>query len=150
MPSRSVRPSPRSPVSATPSPAGAGFGQLVEKVESCGMLLLEATGYIASWNAGAVAIFGYSADEIVGRHVSVLYPPEETAGGKRAFELSQVMALGRWSGRQRLARRDGSPFWAQTELIALPGGMFGQLIRDVSDQKLADRQLAELAKSPRD
>jgi len=33
-------------------------------------------GVIQSWNSGAQRIFGYTADEVVGRHISVLIPPE--------------------------------------------------------------------------
>jgi PAS domain S-box-containing protein len=33
-------------------------------------------GIIISWNAGAEKIYGYSANEIVGQHVSTLAPPE--------------------------------------------------------------------------
>ena len=33
-------------------------------------------GIIISWNAGAEKIYGYSANEIVGQHVSILAPPE--------------------------------------------------------------------------
>jgi PAS domain S-box-containing protein len=33
-------------------------------------------GTVISWNRGAERIFGYSADEIVGRPVSILVPPE--------------------------------------------------------------------------
>jgi PAS domain S-box-containing protein len=36
----------------------------------------ELNGVIASWNRGAQRVFGYSAEEIIGRSVSVLIPPE--------------------------------------------------------------------------
>ncbi len=36
-------------------------------------------GVIQSWNAGAARIFGYTAEEAVGKHVSLLIPPERLA-----------------------------------------------------------------------
>ena len=35
-------------------------------------------GIITSWNSGAAAIYGYTAEEMTGRHVSALYPPDGT------------------------------------------------------------------------
>lgn len=33
-------------------------------------------GFITSWNRGAAAIFGYRSDEVVGKHISMLIPPD--------------------------------------------------------------------------
>ncbi len=33
-------------------------------------------GIISSWNAGAVRIFGYTADEVIGKHITILIPRE--------------------------------------------------------------------------
>src|SRR6202021_2248204 len=35
-------------------------------------------GIVTSWNSGAEAIYGYTAEEMTGRHVSVLYAPDST------------------------------------------------------------------------
>ena len=33
-------------------------------------------GRILSWNAGATRIFGYSPDEVIGKHITIIIPPE--------------------------------------------------------------------------
>ena len=43
-------------------------------------------GIVTSWNSGAEAIYGYTAEEMTGRHVSVLYPPDRTE------ELEPILA----------------------------------------------------------
>ena len=35
-------------------------------------------GVVTSWNAGAEALYGYAAEEMIGRHVSAVYPPDRT------------------------------------------------------------------------
>src|SRR4051812_21486667 len=47
------------------------FRLLVDSVEDYAIFMLDPTGHVASWNRGAAAIKGYSADEIIGKHFSV-------------------------------------------------------------------------------
>ncbi|HEY3729767.1 MAG TPA: PAS domain S-box protein, partial [Steroidobacteraceae bacterium] len=53
----------------------------VDSVRDYGMLMLDPSGKVVSWNAGAEAIKGYRAEEIIGRHFSQFYPPEALARG---------------------------------------------------------------------
>ena len=52
-------------------PTDAQFRLLVESVTDYAIFLLDATGRVTSWNAGAERIKGYSAADILGRHFSV-------------------------------------------------------------------------------
>src|ERR1044072_158564 len=53
------------------------FRLLVASVKDYAIFLLDPTGHITTWNAGAQRIKGYSADEIIGKHFSIFYPPED-------------------------------------------------------------------------
>jgi two-component system CheB/CheR fusion protein len=57
--------------------ARARLAQLSAIVESSDDAIIGKTldGAITSWNAGATRLYGYSADEAIGRHASFLYPP---------------------------------------------------------------------------
>jgi PAS domain-containing protein len=58
------------------------FRLLIESVIDYAIVTIGADGYITSWNSGAQRITGFSATEIVGRHFSRLYPPEDVAEHK--------------------------------------------------------------------
>jgi PAS domain-containing protein len=66
------------------------FRLLVREVREYAIFMLDIEGYIASWNAGAQLIKGYTAQEIIGRHFSIFYPSEAVAAHKpqRALEIA--------------------------------------------------------------
>src|SRR4029077_10956668 len=55
------------------------FQLLVDSVQDYAIFMLDPEGRIASWNASAERIKGYTAHEIVGEHFSIFYPPEDVA-----------------------------------------------------------------------
>src|SRR5437016_1655300 len=69
---------------------------LVESVIDYAMFVLDPTGHILSWNAGARRIKGYEADEIIGKHFSIFYPEEDIKAGKPGFELVEAKRVGRF------------------------------------------------------
>lgn len=90
---------------------------LLENIRDYAIYALDREGRISSWNAGAARMKGYSAGEVLGKPVSLFYPPEvrESSGdllGKAAREGS-VETEG-W----RL-RADGSRFWAHVLISAI-------------------------------
>jgi PAS domain S-box-containing protein len=88
------------------------FRLLVSSVRDYGIFMLDPDGYVASWNEGADRINGYEAEEIIGRHVSVFYPPEDVAAGRPGIELRTALETGRFEEEAWRVRKDGSRFWA--------------------------------------
>lgn len=125
-----------------------GYRLLVNGVLDYGIFMLDASGHIASWNAGAERIKGYRAEEIIGRHFSVFYPAEDVAAGKPAHELKQAVAKGRLEDDGWRIRKDGTRFWANVVITALfddTGELrgFGKVTRDMSERRAAEQALAE-------
>ncbi len=115
------------------------FQLLVESVKDYAILLLDVEGRVVSWNEGARRIKGYTSDEILGRHFSVFYPPEDIEAGKPARGLQVAAAEGRFEDEGWRLRRDGSKFWATVVITPLrdPSGRltgFAKVTRDVTEK----------------
>ncbi len=72
-------------------PTGAMVEQLAAIVESSDDAIVGKTldGVILSWNAAAERMYGFAAEEVLGRRISLIVPPE------RARELDVDPARGR-------------------------------------------------------
>ena len=119
-------------------PADAQFRLLVETVSDYAIFLLDAQGRIVSWNAGAQRIKGYVAAEILGRHFSVFYTPEDRAAGRPAELLSHAAREGRIGDEGWRMRKDGSRFWADVVITALRDGEgrvtgYAKVTRDMTE-----------------
>src|SRR5579862_6964324 len=121
---------------------------LVNGVKDYGIFMLDPTGAVASWNPGAERIEGYRAHEIIGRHFSCFYPPEDVKAGKPERALQIAMAEGRYEEEGWRVRKDGSPFWANVLLTALTDGAgklrgFSKITRDITEHRRAEQRLQE-------
>jgi PAS domain S-box-containing protein len=124
------------------------FRLLVQSVRDYAIFMLDPEGRISSWNAGAEEIKGYAAEEIIGRHFSVFYPPEDVAAGKPDRELEVAVAQGRLEDEGWRLRKDGSRFWANVVITALFDERrrlrgFGKVTRDMTERRTAEEALRE-------
>ncbi len=125
------------------------YGLLVESVRDYAIFALDTAGYVLSWNEGAQRIKGYAAQEIIGRHFSVFYTPEEAASGKTEWELEVAAREGRFEDEGWRIRKDGTRFWANVVITALRGSDgelvgFAKVTRDLTERKrLEERAVAD-------
>ena len=122
---------------------GDQFALLVSNVVDYAIFMLDPTGCIVTWNEGAQRIKGYSARDIVGRHFSVFYPPEQVAAGKPDWELAVATREGRYEEEGWRLRKDGSHFWASVVITALrdeTGRLrgFGKVTRDLTGRHITE------------
>jgi PAS domain S-box-containing protein len=88
------------------------LSQVVASVADYAIILLDAEGRVASWNAGAQRIKGYEASEIIGKHFSIFYPAEAVSRGRTEQALRKAASAGKFSEEGWRVRKDGSRFWA--------------------------------------
>jgi len=106
-------------------------------------------GIIQSWNAAAERLFGYTAEQAVGRHISLVIPPE------RISEEDRIIASLKAGHRidhfetERM-RSDGSRVLVSLTISPIKdqdGQVVGasKIVRDITDRKKAEAELRSLA-----
>ncbi|HEY1361494.1 MAG TPA: PAS domain S-box protein [Xanthobacteraceae bacterium] len=118
----------------------------VGSVTDYALFRIDADGIISSWNAGAERIKGYRADEIIGRHYSQFYTPEDRAAGLPQRALRLARETGKYEAEGWRVRQDGSRFWASVVLDAMhdeAGAFIGyaKITRDVTERREAQLAL---------
>jgi two-component system sensor histidine kinase/response regulator len=116
------------------------FRLLVDAVSDYALLMLDPSGNVVSWNTGAERIKGYKAEEILGRHFSCFYSPEDIAKGHPQAELRTAAAEGRYQEEGWRIRKDGSRFLAEVVITAIRNKNaeltgFAKVTRDISERK---------------
>ena len=113
---------------------------LVESVVDYAIFVLDPEGNVVTWNSGAERIKGWTQDEIVGRHFSIFYPPDDIAARKPWNELVVAAEVGRVSDEGWRMRKDGSRFWADVVITSLrdkDGELvgFAKVTRDLTERR---------------
>lgn len=122
------------------------FRLLVQGVRDYAIFMLDPDGRITNWNAGAQAIKGYTAHEIIGEHFSRFYTPEDRERGEPARAIATALRDGRFLGEGWRMRKDGTRFWASVVLdpIRDENGIFigfAKITRDVTERREAQLAL---------
>jgi PAS domain S-box-containing protein len=117
---------------------------LAESVKDYAIFILDPTGHVSTWNAGAERIKGYTARQIIGKHFSVFYPPEVGTSSKCEHELEVATRAGRFEEEGWRLRQDGSRLWANVTITALrsPEGAlvgFAKVIQDLTARRQAEQ-----------
>ncbi|ADV15121.1 PAS sensor protein (plasmid) [Mesorhizobium ciceri biovar biserrulae WSM1271] len=119
---------------------------LVEAVTDYAIYMLDRSGTVTSWNAGAERFKGYSASEIIGQHFSCFYTEEDREAGLPSRTLETAVRDGKFVTEGWRVRRDGTPFWAHVVVdpILDPSGQltgFAKVTRDLTERKKAEEEI---------
>ena len=124
------------------------FRLLIQSIVDYAIYMLDPTGIVTSWNAGAERIKGFEADEIVGRHFSQFYTEEDRKAGLPATVLDTAKREGKFEGEGWRVRKDGSRFWASVVVDRINGEDgeligFAKITRDMTEKREAQLALLD-------
>ncbi|MFB4390479.1 MULTISPECIES: nitrogen regulation protein NR(II) [unclassified Pseudomonas] len=122
------------------------YEQLVQAVVDYAIYMLDPSGYVVSWNAGAESIKGYRAEEVIGRHFSLFFTPQDCLDGRPERLLRQALDHGVAQDEGWRVRKDGTQFWALAALDVIRdhhGQVIGlaKITRDITDRRDSALQL---------
>jgi PAS domain S-box-containing protein len=119
-----------------PSPAEL----LVQSVTDYAIYMLDPSGTVMSWNAGAQRFKGYVADEIIGENFARFYTEEDRDDALPARALHVALTEGRFEAEGWRVRKDGTRFWASVVIDPIRDERgehvgFAKVTRDLTERK---------------
>ncbi|HUQ65683.1 MAG TPA: PAS domain S-box protein, partial [Flavitalea sp.] len=126
------------------------YHRMIDEVEDYAIILLDTNGIIRNWNKGAQKIKQYTESEVVGKHFSIFYLPEDIEAGLPDKLLNRAIEKGKAIHEGWRLRKDQTKFWGSITLTAIhdaDGKVFGisKVTRDLTDKKFADDNLKKFA-----
>ena len=134
------------------------FRLLVRGVTDYALYMIDPSGIVTNWNAGAQRIKGYLPEEIIGQSFSRFYSAADQAAGRPARALRLALENGRYEEEGWRVRKDGTFFWASVVIDPIRDDDdvhigFAKITRDMTERRDAQqnmekmqRQLAESQK----
>lgn len=122
------------------------FRLLVQGVTDYAIYMLDADGIVTNWNAGAQRIKGYAPDEIIGRHFSLFYTPEDREKGEPQRTLQAAIDNGSAEKEGWRIRKNGETFWASVVIDPIRDDAgevigFAKVTRDLTEQRKVQAEL---------
>ncbi|WP_052034064.1 bifunctional diguanylate cyclase/phosphodiesterase [Sphingobium lactosutens] len=124
------------------------FKILVQGISDCAIYMLSKDGKVASWNAGAARLKGYSREEGIGLELAAFYSAEDCQAGLPARGIETARRNGKFNAEGWRYRKDGSRFWAHVTIEAVHDDQgvfhgFAKITRDMSRMKEDQESLKE-------
>jgi osomolarity two-component system, sensor histidine kinase TcsA len=118
---------------------------LVNTVKDYAIFMIDPTGNVATWNAGAAILKQYTPQEILGKNFSVFYSEEDRIARKPEKELELCLREGKVEDEGWRYKKDGSRFWANVIITpvyrsdTLIG--FSKVTRDLTERKATEARM---------
>jgi PAS domain S-box-containing protein len=109
-----------------------------EQARDHALICMDLDGIVLGWLGAAERIFGYSADEVVGKSVARIFTTEDQANGFDRYELEVAAVSSRSEDERWHVRKDGTRIWATGTVTAIrdeAGAAIGfvKIVRDRTD-----------------
>ena len=125
---------------------------ILDSLADYAIYLLDSSGRIRSWNAGAEKIKGYVASEVICKSILIFYSMDDVKDGKPNCDLRIAETQGKFEEEATCLRKDGTAFRASVAITSIydkkgPLKGFVTVVRQISPCKDdGSQQLVEARK----
>lgn len=116
--------------------------RLSESARDFAMITIDVEGQVTSWNVGAERVFGYTAGEVQGQSLALVFTPADVEQGVFEDEMRIAREEGRASDERWMLRKGGTPIYCSGILAPMyeNGELcgYGKIARDITLAKKAD------------
>ena len=127
----------------------AFLNSILESSTEYSIIAKDLDGTIRAWNEGARRVYGYDAQEVVGKAKAfILHDPEDVKSGRAQAILDEARQTGKWEGSLTRVRKKGARFTAHVTITLRrdaadrPIG-FTMISRDLTESERIERELRE-------
>ncbi len=120
--------------------------QILDQIREA-VICTDANSSITSWNKAAQRLYGYEESEVIGQHISLIYPPQQR---ESVLELvaKPLVKTGECELEITMQRKSGEDFYSHLSVCLVKdvnGEVFGSVgcIRDISDRKALEQELTQ-------
>ena len=122
------------------------YQRMISEVQDYAIILMDKDGIIRHWNKGAEKIKQYTEEDILGKHFSIFYLPEDLATNLPQRLMDEASHTGRAMNEGWRKRKDGSRFWGSITITALHDDDdnvvgFSKVTRDLTEKKISEDNL---------
>jgi len=119
--------------------------QIIEQIYDA-VISTDLDGYITSWNKGATRLLLYNSEEIIGKHIDIIYPKNNT----KMYNdyMKNLDKTGEYKIEGRLVKKSNSIIYTEISLSILRdeyGKIIGRIgyCQDITHRKDTERKLLE-------
>ncbi len=127
-------------------PTAEFFSQIINSLQDYSIFTLDVDFNINSWSAGAVTIFGYETEEVIGQPFDIIFTEEDKNEGVPKKEIDTAIKEGRAVDNRWHICKDGSKFFAYGlvfPLTGVDGTLLGyvKILRDLTDRRKSEEDI---------
>jgi PAS domain S-box-containing protein len=130
------------------------YRSLLDNVADYAIFLTDSAGRVSSWNGGAGAILGYSAEEILGQTVDLFSTDEDREAETLNREMQEASHTGRATSARWRVRKGGRLLFVEGVMVAARDETarvtgFAHFLRDVTEKHRIETEREQLLDSER-